>query len=118
MLTLALKLALAPALVGASTLAARRWGEGLGGWFSAFPVIAGLVLLIDAQEHETDFAARAASGTLLGLVGLSAFAVAYGRAAPRRGWHGGVLTGWEALALTGFALGGVVSARSPGSRWR
>ena len=50
-LKLVLTLLVAPALVGASTLAARRWGQRLGGLVSAFPAIAFAVLLIDAHER-------------------------------------------------------------------
>ena len=84
-LKLVLTLLVAPALVGAATLAARRWGQRLGGLVSAFPAIAFAVLLIDAHERGAEFAARAASSTLLGLLTLSAFVVVFGRAAqPRR----------------------------------
>ena len=87
MLKLALTLLVAPALVGAATLAARRWGPRLGGLVSAFPAIAFAVLLIDAHERGAEFAARAASATLLGLVTLSVFVVVFGRAAERAaGW--------------------------------
>jgi hypothetical protein len=63
-----LQFVVAPGLVGAATLAARRWGLRLGGLVSAFPAIVGPLLLIAAHEHGTAFAAKAASGTLLGLV--------------------------------------------------
>ena len=83
-----LELLVAPALVGAATLAARRWGQEIGGLVSAVPAIVGPVLLIAALEHGATFAARAANGTLLGLVALAAFAVAYGWTAARGGWRG------------------------------
>ena len=51
MLVALLELVVAPALVGAATLAARRWGEGIGGLVSAFPAIVGPVLLIAAHQH-------------------------------------------------------------------
>src|SRR3954471_284124 len=105
MLTLALQVALAPALVAAATLAARRWSDRAGGLVSAFPAIVGPVLLIDAHAHGAAFAARAASGTLLGLVALSRFALAYGRTAARAGWRRSLAAGWAAAGVLGLAVG-------------
>jgi hypothetical protein len=98
-------LALAPALVGASTLVARRFGARAGGVVSAFPAIVGPVLLIVALAHGSGFAARAANDTLLGLVSLAAFALAYGRLARRLGWVFSLIAGWVCAALAEVALG-------------
>jgi hypothetical protein len=109
-----LQLVVAPALVGASTLAARRWGQRIGGSVSAFPAIVGPVLFIAAREHGPAFAARAASGTLLGLVALSGFALACGWAAAlRAGWLVSLAAGWAIAAgiaglLTGVEAGPVL----------
>jgi hypothetical protein len=104
---LALTLVVAPALVGAATLAARRWGQRLGGLVSAFPAIAFAVLLIDAHERGTEFAARAASATLLGLVTLSVFVVVFGRAANRIGPGRSLVAGWVAVGALAAGIGGV-----------
>ena len=107
MLVALLELVVAPALVGAATLAARRWGEGIGGLVSAFPAIVGPVLLIAAHEHGSAFAAKTASGTLLGLVALSGFALAYGRTAVRAGWRASLAAGWATAAAIAVVLGSV-----------
>ena len=104
-LKLVLTLLVAPALVGASTLAARRWGQRLGGLVSAFPAIAFAVLLIDAHERGSEFAARAASSTLLGLLTLSVFVVVFGRVACRASWKPSLLTGWIAALAAAALLG-------------
>src|SRR3954470_15441069 len=109
-----LKLVVAPALVGAATLAGRRWGERVGGVVSAFPAIVGPVLLVAALQHGTAFGGRAASGTLLGLVALSGFAVAYGRFARHTGWRVSLAAGWGA----GAALGVLGRGLAPGGRGR
>jgi hypothetical protein len=96
---------LAPALVAAATLAARRWDERVGGLVSAFPAIAGPVLLIDVHEHGTAFAARAATGTVLGLLTLSGFALVYGLAARRRPWGWSLAAGWAAAAVLAAVAG-------------
>ncbi|MBV9607418.1 MAG: hypothetical protein JO027_20050 [Solirubrobacterales bacterium] len=109
-----IELLIAPALVTISTLAARRWGARAGGMVSAFPAIVGPVLLILAVAHGRAFAARAADGTLLGLVSLAAFALAYGRTARRRGWRASVAVGWLAAGLAALVAGGAAGgARSP-----
>ena len=43
-----LKLILVPALIAGVTLAGRRWGPAVAGWLSAFPVVAGPILLVMA----------------------------------------------------------------------
>jgi hypothetical protein len=99
------ELVVAPALAALSTLAARRWGTRVGGVVSAFPAIVGPVLLITALEHGPVFAAQAANGTLLGLVALSAFALAYGRAAAHRGWLPSLAAGWACAAFVAVGVG-------------
>jgi len=103
-LTEVLELVVAPALVAASTVASRRWGHRVGGVVSAFPAIVGPVLLIAALDHGAAFAAKAACGTLLGLVALSGFALAYAWTARRAGWRASLAAGWIAAAVIATAL--------------
>jgi hypothetical protein len=102
-----LQVVVGPLLVAAATLAARRWGPQAGGVLSAFPAIVGPVLLIDALRHGPAFAADAASGTLLGLVALSGFALAYGRAAVRSSWALSLAAGWAAAGALATVVGAV-----------
>jgi hypothetical protein len=95
----------APLLVGAATLAARRWDHRIAGLVGAFPAIVGPVLLIGAQRHGTGFAAQAATGTLAGLAALAGFAVAYGRTAPHASWPVSLAAGWLAAAATAALAG-------------
>src|SRR3954469_24369532 len=105
MLNVVIEVVLAPALVGAATLAARRWGQRTGGLVSAFPAIVGPVLLVAALQHGATFAARTANGTLLGLVALAGFALVYGRrAAGRRGWPATLAVAWAAAGALGLAV--------------
>lgn len=90
---------LVPGLVAGATLGARRWGPAVGGWLTAFPLVAGPALFFLAMEQGEVFAARAALGALVGLIGVAAFGVAYGWAALRLGWAPSVLAGWAAFAL-------------------
>lgn len=105
MAVLVLKLTLAPGLVAAATLAARRFGEGVGGFVGALPVVAGPILLLYGLEHGADFAAAAAGATLLGLLSLTAFAWVYAHLALRARWAVALLSGWAAfLAATAILL--------------
>jgi hypothetical protein len=96
---------LAASLVGGSTLAARRWGHGVGGVLSAFPLIVGPVLLLAAERHGARFAAQAAGATLLGLVALAGFVLVYAHVSARTGWLPALLVAWTAAAALGIAAG-------------
>jgi hypothetical protein len=137
MVVFAVKALLAPMFVVGASLAARRFGPRVGGVVGGLPVVAGPILLVYALVHGPDFAARAAGGTLLGLVSLTGFVVVYGRMAGRARWVPCVLAGWLAfglgtaifsavavsagvalmLALAAFALGLVLLPR-PGGEGR
>jgi len=95
-----LKVALAPCLILLATLAGRRWGPGVGGWLAGLPLTSAPVSLILAIEHGPGFAARAAAGTLYGLISLATFSLAYRVAAPRTGWPGCLLAAMGGFAAT------------------
>ena len=102
--TTLLKLLLAPLLILLATLAGRRWGPAAGGWLAGLPLTSGPVSVILALEHGPDFAARAALGTLFGLVSLAAFCLAYGAAARWAAWGGCLAAALAAFAVSTFAL--------------
>ena len=105
-----LEILIAPVLVALATLVGRRWGARAGGLVSAFPAVVGPVLLIIAQQRGGVAAARAASATLLGLVALSGFALAYARAARGTRWPASLAAGW-ACAIAAAAIAGWSLAR-------
>jgi hypothetical protein len=74
---LALKLLLAPTLVGGASLAGRHFGPRVAGLAAALPIVAGPTLCFYALEQGPAFAATAASGTLVGLVPLTVFCLAH-----------------------------------------
>lgn len=84
-LILLLKLFLVPALIYAVTLVGRKWGPGVAGWMSAFPIMSGPILLTVTLEQGAAFAARAAEGTLLAVVAVLVFSVVYAWVAERAG---------------------------------
>lgn len=85
-LILGFKLVLVPVLIGAVTLAGRRWGPVVAGWLSGFPIVTGPILFFIAVEQGPEFGSTAALGTLLGIPGLLAFNVAYSHAATKTSW--------------------------------
>jgi len=97
---LALKLVLTPVLVGAASLAGRRWGPAVGGWLIGIPFTSGPIALFLALDPGPRFAAVAAVGTMAGAASQAAFCIGYAWTAQRFGWA------WSVLAATlGFAAG-------------
>lgn len=94
-----LKLVLVPSLIAGVTFAGRRWGPAVAGWLSAFPVIAGPILLLMALEQGPNFTATAAAGTLSAVTANLAFGVAYARTACRYPWQLCMTAGWAAYFL-------------------
>src|SRR5437879_3357737 len=59
------KLVAAPLLIGAASLAARRWGETVSGWLIGLPLTSGPVCFFLAVEQGSGFAAAAAPMRLI-----------------------------------------------------
>ena len=104
---LTLKLVVTPALIGAATLAGRRWGQSIGGWLVGLPLTTGPVAFFIALDHGEHFAASAALGSLAGAAAEAAFCVAYARLARRAGWPLCLLAGTAAFAAVGVLLQGL-----------
>ena len=102
--TLILKLFLVPLLIWGVTLAGRKWGPTVAGWLSAFPIVAGPILLIISLERGSAFAAHAAQGTLLAVLAMMVFSLAYAWASGRFRVAGSMLCALSAWALAVLAL--------------
>ncbi|WP_305823795.1 hypothetical protein [Massilia brevitalea] len=107
---LALKLTLVPLLIYLVTLAGRRWGPAVAGWLSAFPIVAGPILLTLALEQGQPFAASAAEGTLLSVLAILVFCVVYAWASGRWRVAGAMLL---ALSAWGLAVAVLQTLRLP-----
>lgn len=109
---LVLKLLLTPLLIALATLAGRRWGPAVSGWFIGFPLTSGPVSVILALQHGPGFAAQAAVGNLGGLASISAFCLAYTLAARR--WNA-----WVSLAsaIGAYLLATTLWNQFPMSLW-
>jgi len=104
MTLLILKVTLTPLLIAMATLAARRWGPAVGGWVAGLPLTSGPVSVFLAVEHTPAFAAHAASGTLLGLIAVASFCVAYARSAKGSAWVGPTTLGLGLYSLVTWVL--------------
>jgi hypothetical protein len=74
---LALKLILTPILIGGASLAGRRWGPAIGGWLVSLPLTSGPVTFFLALDRGTPFAATSAVGSLMGLMAIAGFTLAF-----------------------------------------
>ena len=83
---LALKLILAPIIIGSASLAGRRWGPAVSGWIVGLPLTSGPVIFFVALSHSASFAANAALGVLSGGLSLVFFALTYSWLATRFHW--------------------------------
>lgn len=109
-MVLALRFLLAPLLVALATLAARRFGDKVGGWLSAFPFVAGPLLLILSLERGAVFAAESSRNAILGIASLAFFTLAYARLARRLAWWGALPLAWAVYVLSAWGLAGLVSS--------
>jgi len=87
---LILKVTLVPLLIGAITLAGRRWGPTVAGWLTGLPVVAGPIMFFIALEQGAVFAEQSIVGMLLGVVAVFACNLTYAWCATCLSWHGSV----------------------------
>lgn len=105
---LALKLVLTPVLVGAASLAGRRWGTAVGGWLIGIPFTSGPIVFFLALSPGPRFAAAAAVGTMAGTASQAAFCLGYAWSAQRLGWAASVVAAALAFAAATAVLDVVV----------
>jgi hypothetical protein len=78
-----IKLVATPLVVLAASLAARRWGDAIGGWLVGLPLTSAPVSVFLALEQGPSFAAQAADGSIAGVVSQAAFCLGYAGLAQR-----------------------------------
>jgi hypothetical protein len=99
-----LKLVATPILILLASLAGRRWGEAIGGWFVGLPLTSGPVAFFLALEQGAGFAAATTRGSLAGVAAEAGFCVAYGTAARFGPWPAALAAGSIAFAFGAAAL--------------
>jgi len=101
---LALKLILTPILIGSASLAGRRWGPAIGGWLVSLPLTSGPVTFFLALDRGTAFAAMSAVGSLMGLMAIAGFTLAFAGGLIRSGPRTGILLAVVAFAAVGLLV--------------
>jgi hypothetical protein len=109
---LILKLTIVPLFIGLVTLIGRKWGPSIAGLISAFPVVAGPIIIFIAIEQGPEFATLTSVSAISATACLLAFWVIYSWACIRLSWPLATLcalTVWFflalALAMTSLSLG-------------
>ena len=104
MVSVVLRLVLAPALIAAASLVGRRWGPMISGWLIGLPFTSGPVAFLLALDYGVTFAATAARGTLTGTFSLIVFSLAYAWVARWRAWPWALVAGVGAFGVATVAL--------------
>lgn len=103
--SLILKLVVTPALIGAASLAGRRWGAAVGGWLVGIPFTSAPIALFLALDHGPSFAASASVGMLLGTISQAIFCLAYSWSASRAvPWLAAIAFGCVGFVASTFVL--------------
>lgn len=84
---LALKLILAPLIIGSASLAGRKWGPAVSGWIVGMPLTSGPVVFFVALSQGVLFAESSALGVLSGGISLVLYALTYAWLATRFKWY-------------------------------
>jgi hypothetical protein len=101
---IALKLIVTPLLIAAATLAARRWGQTVGGWLVGLPLTSGPVSLFLALDQGTSFAAATALGSLQGVIAQSLFCLTFAWLISSLGWPSTLMLASLAYVAIGALL--------------
>jgi len=101
---LAFKLLITPLLIGAVTLAGRRWGGVVSGFLIGLPLTSGPISFILALEYGIPFAAHSAVGNLAGQISNCIFCLSYIALAQRCAWPLSSLGAITAFFASTFTL--------------
>jgi hypothetical protein len=102
--TLPLKLTVTPLLILAASLAIRRWGEIVGGWFVGLPLTSAPVCFFLALDQGVGFAAGSCLGSIAGAASEAGFVFAYTIVARHFGWPLALAAGSFGYVVCGFFL--------------
>jgi len=100
---LALKLVLTPLLVGAASLAGRRWGSSVSGWLIGIPFTSAPIAFFVSLDQGQRFAAATALGVMAGAISQAVFCLGYAWTAQRSAWPASL-----GAATVGFAASTIV----------
>lgn len=101
---LALKLILAPLIIGSASLAGRRWGPAVSGWIVGMPLTSGPVVFFVALSHGATFAESSVLGVLSGGISLVLYALTYAWVATRFPWYVAFVGSFVVFSLSTLLL--------------
>jgi hypothetical protein len=104
MIILAFKLFFTPILIGLVTLVGRRWGPIVSGLMVGLPLTSGPISFFLAYQYGVGFAAKAATGNMVGLISVSMFCLVYSLAAFRSRWLASASLAIGAFLVTTFIV--------------
>ena len=93
-----------PLIIAGVTLAARKWGNVIGGVIAGMPWVGGAILFFIAIEQGETFMISALPGVLIGLIGWLGFCTMYMIAGQRLGVLLSFISGITIYLLVGFSL--------------
>jgi hypothetical protein len=101
---LAVKLLASPALIGAASLAGKRWGPNAAGLLGGLPLVGGPVIWALWISHGPAVAVDAARAAPTGVWATLAYLVALGHLSAVWPWHRAIPAGWCVYLLSALAL--------------
>mgnify|MGYP000607373530 CR=1 FL=1 len=102
--TFFVKIILMPAIIAGVTLAARKWGNVIGGVIAGMPWVGGAILYFIAVEQGETFMTNALPGVLIGLIGWLGFCTTYVIAGQYLSVLASFVSGICVYLLIGFSL--------------
>ena len=96
----ALKLIMAPLIIGSASLAGRKWGPAVSGWIVGMPLTSGPVIFFLALSHDAAFAANTVLGIVSGGLSLISYALTYAWLATRFHWYTALIGSFTVFAIT------------------
>jgi hypothetical protein len=94
----ALKLILAPIIIGSASQAGRKWGSAVSGWLIGLPFTSGPVTFFLALSHDRAFVFDTVRGVLSGGFSLIAYCLAYAWLSKKFGWQVSLFAGIAVFA--------------------
>lgn len=107
------KIILMPGIIALVTLAARKWGNVVGGVIAGMPWVGGSILLFIALEQGKNFAWSSLTGVMAGLLSWLAFCVTYMFVGQRYKPLTSMFVSMLAFLLAGAMLRNITTAFSP-----
>ena len=101
---LLIKLTLIPAVIALVSLAARKWGNKIGGLIGSMPWTAGPILLFFILEQGKEFGVHSIQGVMTGILALISFCISYSVFSRKLFWLPTLLLAYGMYTLTALIV--------------